>query len=215
MFKVENTIEPHLGETILQFGAELQSAKKAMIMIHGRGASAESIADLGNHFNSDDIVYIAPQAEGYAWYPYRFIEKRQSNEPGISSGLKLIDSIAATLNSAGISSENIYLLGFSQGACLAVDYAARHPHKYAGVFCLSGGLIGESLDPLDYSGDLKHTTVFFGCSENDLHIPEERIHESAEIFSSLNADVTKRIYPKLGHNINRDELAFINEILDK
>jgi len=214
MFEIKNSIKPHSSKTILHFGADLQSAKKAMIMIHGRGATAESIAELAEHFKIEDTIYIAPQAEGHTWYPYRFIEKREANEPGISSGLKLIDSIIAALNSAGISSENIYLLGFSQGACLVVDYAARYPKKYAGVFCLSGGLIGESLIPEDYTGDLQQTPVFFGCSENDFHIPEERIHQSAEIFQSLNADVTKRIYPNLGHTINRDELALINKILN-
>jgi phospholipase/carboxylesterase len=214
MFKIENTIPPHSAETILLHGARLSEAKKAMIMIHGRGAQAESVLALADHFKTSDIIYIAPQANNYTWYPYRFIEKRDANEPGITSGLKLIDAVIKKLNSEHISNENIFLLGFSQGACLAVDYAARNPGKYAGVFCLSGGLIGEKLEPSDYQGDMKKTPVFLGCSENDFHIPEERVHESADIFTSLNAAVTKRIYPNLGHTINRDELAFINKILE-
>jgi len=215
MLNLKDTIPPHSAENILQLGADIQSATKAMIMIHGRGADAHSVAALHDHFKTDKTVYIAPQADNFTWYPYRFIEKRESNEPGISSGLQIIDSIINALNSSGINTENISLLGFSQGACLAVDYAARNAQKYAAVFCLSGALIGESLNPAEYQGDMQQTPVFFGCAENDFHIPQERVHESARILTSLNAHVTKRIYPNMGHTINRDELAFIKEVLTK
>ena len=213
MLYITNTISPHNSGKILHYGAELSSAEKAMIMIHGRGADAQSIISLYEHFKAEKIIYIAPQAADNTWYPYRFIEKREANEPGITSGLRLIKSIIDTLNDSGIATENIFLLGFSQGACLAADYAARYTQRFAAVFCLSGALIGDTLDPAEYNGDMQQTPVFFGCSENDFHIPEQRIHESARIFTSLNARVTERIYPNLGHTINRDELAFIKDFM--
>ena len=213
MLKIENTIKPHTGETILYLGAELKNAKKAMIMIHGRGADAQSMSGLCEHFMHPDIIYIIPQATGFTWYPYRFIESRESNEPGISSALTLINAIITALNNSGIAMNDIFLLGFSQGACLALDYAARYPEKYAGIFCLSGGLIGKTIIPGDYNGDMKQTPVFLGCSDADFHIPEERVHQSASIMESLNADVTVKIYPNLGHTINRDELEFITTLL--
>lgn len=215
MLNLSKTIPPHTGDDTLYKGLTPGKASRAMIMIHGRGASAESIAALIAEIKADDFLYAVPRASGNTWYPHRFIEPRQTNEPGISSGLALIDAIVKSLNEAGITSDKIYLLGFSQGACLAVDYAARYPDKFAGVFALSGALIGEKINGPDYSGDLRSTPVFFGCSENDFHIPEERIHESAEIFKKLNADVTTRIYPNLGHTINHDEIKFINNIINK
>jgi phospholipase/carboxylesterase len=159
------------------------------------------------------MTFIIPQASDLTWYPNRFIDKRDANEPGISSGLTLINSIFQGILHSGISSEHIHLLGFSQGACLALDYAARFPSRFGGVFALSGGLIGQKIDINDYQGDLKKTPVFLGCSDEDFHIPVERIHKSALIFENLNAAVTKRIYPNMGHTINQDELHFVKQIL--
>ncbi|MBZ0182118.1 MAG: dienelactone hydrolase family protein [Melioribacteraceae bacterium] len=215
MLKLNNTIEPHKGERILYSGSDLESAKRAMILIHGRGATAESILSLSNEFNLEDTIFVAPQARDFAWYPYRFIEARAKNEPGITSGLTLINSIIAALNESGIENNSISLLGFSQGACLTIDYALRYPKKYAGVFVLSGGLIGDVINPNDYKGDLENTPIFFGCSNIDFHIPEVRVNESAEITKSLNADVTVKIYENMGHTINEDEIEIINSILLK
>lgn len=215
MLNLNNTIPPHSGDDNLYKGLTPDKASRAMIMIHGRGASAESITALITDIKADDFLYVAPRAAGNTWYPFRFIESRQANEPGISSGLALIDAIVKSLNESGITSDKIYLLGFSQGACLTVDYLARYPDKFGGVFALSGALIGDKLNEQDYSGDLQNTPIFFGCSENDFHIPEERIHESAEIFKHLNASVSTRIYPNLGHTINHDEIKFINNIINK
>lgn len=215
MLKLNNTIEPHKGERILYSGSDLESAKRAMILIHGRGATAESILSLSNEFNLEDTIFVAPQARDCAWYPYRFIEARAKNEPGITSGLTLINSIIAALNESGIENNSISLLGFSQGACLTIDYALRYPKKYAGVFVLSGGLIGDVINPNDYKGDLENTPIFFGCSNIDFHIPEVRVNESAEITKSLNADVTVKIYENMGHTINEDEIEIINSILLK
>ena len=215
MLKLNNTIEPHKGERILYSGSDLESAKRAMILIHGRGATAESILSLSNELNLEDTIFVAPQARDFAWYPYRFIEARTKNEPGITSGLTLINSIIAALNESGIENNSISLLGFSQGACLTIDYALRYPKKYAGVFVLSGGLIGDVINLNDYKGDLENTPIFFGCSNIDFHIPEVRVKESAEITKSLNADVTVKIYENMGHTINEDEIEIINSILLK
>ncbi|MCF8242614.1 MAG: dienelactone hydrolase family protein [Melioribacteraceae bacterium] len=213
MLKLNDTIKPHTGDEIYTRGADLINAESAMIMLHGRGGSSQSMIDLSHEFNSDNMIFIAPQADNFTWYPYRFIEEREVNQPGIKSGMILIDKIIDSLVLNGIVHTKIYLLGFSQGACLALDYAARNPKGYGGVFVLSGGLIGKSVTASEYIGDMERTPVFFGCSDNDFHIPESRITESAEILKSLNADVTKRIYRNLGHTINQDEIDFINEII--
>ena len=215
MLKLNNVLEPHVGDKILYSGVDLENAKNAMILIHGRGSNAESILPLANELKLEDTIVAAPQANQFTWYPYRFIEKREVNEPGISSGLALIDSIISSLNDSGISSDNIFLLGFSQGACLTLDYAARNPKKYAGIFALSGGLIGEKLNWNDYSGNLERTPIFLGCSDNDFHIPEERVHESGKIFNELSAEVTKKIYNNMGHTISYDEIVEINSIISK
>ena len=215
MLKLNNVLEPHSGDKILYTGVDLENAKTALILIHGRGSNAESILPLANELNLDDTIVIAPQADQFTWYPYRFIEKRERNEPGISSGLALIDSIIYSLNDSGISTDNIFLLGFSQGACLILDYAARNPKKYAGIFALSGGLIGEKLNWNDYSGNLEKTPVFLGCSDNDFHIPEERVHESGKIFNELSSDVTIKIYNNMGHTISYAEIEEMNTIISK
>lgn len=213
MLKLDNLISPHFGENIIYSGSDIKNAKNAIILVHGRGGTAESMLGLTDELNLVDTIIIAPQADDFTWYPYRFIEKREMNEPGISSGLQLIDSIKKSLNQNEIKSENIFLLGFSQGACLVLDYAARNPEKYGGVFALSGGLIGDILNKNDYYGDLQSTSIFLGCSNIDSHIPEVRVHESAEILKSLKANVTVKIYENMGHTINQDEINNVNEIL--
>lgn len=212
MLKLDTTIKPHQGEKILYSGQDPDKAKSAMIMIHGRGATAESMLPLAKELSGDEITFVIPQATGFAWYPYRFIEKRERNEPGITSALMLIQKIYDALKNYELSN-NIYLLGFSQGACLAADFAARYRVRFGGVFILSGGLIGERINRDGYKGDLKQTPVFLGCSDDDFHIPENRVHESAQVFKNLNADVTKRIYHGMGHTINDDEIEFIKGII--
>jgi len=215
MLEIKDTIPPHMGGKILYGGSNIEDATAAMILIHGRGAAAESMHPLIDLFDSQHMTFIMPQAENLSWYPYRFIEKRETNEPGISSGFSLIHALVKSLNKTGIPNEKIYFLGFSQGACLAADFAARYPSRYGGVFVLSGGLIGEILRSDDYNGDLGQTPVFFGCSDSDFHIPEERVHESADIFEKLNADVTKTIYPDMGHTINLDEIDSVNRLIEQ
>lgn len=184
-----------------------------MIMIHGRGASAHDILSLAYEIALPDIAYIAPQAKGNTWYPYSFLSPINQNEPGLSFGLSVIDSIVEMLLDKGFSSEQIYLLGFSQGACLSLEYAARHPRKYGGVFGLSGGLIGEALDQNSYSGNLYGAEVFLGCSDIDLHIPLERVNETEMIYTELNAKVTKRIYKGMPHTVNEDEIDFVKSTI--
>ena len=206
---------PHQQTDIAEAGADTSEADAAMIMIHGRGASAPSILELASHFETNDkITYRAPQANGHTWYPYSFMAPTDKNEPGLSSGLQKIFDIIEDLESKGISKENIYLLGFSQGACLASEFIARHPAKYAGLIALSGGVIGDSVDIEKYSGDLEETPVFLGCSDVDPHIPEERVHETEKVLQKLGANVTKKLYPGMGHLVNEDEIKHINAMLN-
>jgi predicted esterase len=161
------------------------------------------------------MTFLAPQAAGGTWYPYRFIEPVERNEPGISSGLQMIDLIYSHLKKGGLGDSGIFLLGFSQGACLALEYAARNPRNYGGVFGLSGGLIGDSVFRERYSGSFNKIPVFLGCSDKDPHIPLGRVEETAKIFKSLGAVVEMRIYQGMGHTVNLDEIKFINETISE
>ena len=201
------------NKTVTQ-GASLETAKKAVLMLHGRGASAQDILSLSNYLPNEDIAYIAPQATHNTWYLYSFMAPIEANEPGLSSALEVVKTLIARLHDGlGFAYENIYLLGFSQGACLALEYVARNPQRYGGVFGLSGGLIGpEKLLP-DYGGDLRQTPVFLGCSDVDLHIPKARVLESEKIFKDLNANVLIKLYENFSHSVNDDELGIVNRII--
>lgn len=206
---------PHQNTQVAESGVPASKADYAMIMIHGRGASATSILDLSSAFDTDKkITYRAPQANGHTWYPYSFMAPTEKNEPGLSSGLQKIHDIIEELESDGIPKEQIFLLGFSQGACLASEFIARHPAKYAGLIALSGGVIGESVDFDQYTGDLQKTPAFLGCSDIDPHIPKERVNETEELLKQLGADVTKKLYPGMGHLVNEDEIKHINALLN-
>jgi predicted esterase len=184
-----------------------------MIMVHGRGASAEDILSLTTELKQPGFAYFAPQAAGYTWYPYSFLAPLASNEPGLSSGLAVIASLLERLAEAGIGAERTMLLGFSQGACLALEYAARNARRYGGVAGLSGGLIGPDGTPRDYAGSLAGTPVFLGCSDVDPHIPKERVEESAEVLRRLGGDVTARLYPQMEHTVNLNELRFVQGMM--
>ena len=205
----------HKNQPVLSTGKPVEQATAAMIMIHGRGASAENILGLSQEFTTQDIAFVAPQAANHTWYPYSFLSSIERNEPGISSGLATIKNLVSDLNERGISTERIILLGFSQGACISLEYAARNPQRYGGVVALSGGVIGPLGMPRNDEGDMVQTPVFLGCSDIDAHIPLERVQESTKIFQLLNADVTERIYPGMGHTINQDEIDYINELLSE
>lgn len=198
---------------IFTAGAAPEHANGAVIMLHGRGASPDDILGLTTYFERDDVVYLAPEAPGAQWYPFRFMEPTARNEPGISRGMEAIDDALRVLSEHGIGAERSVLLGFSQGACLALEYAARHARRYGGIVGLSGGLIGPDDTPRDYPGSMEQTPVFVGCSDVDFHIPVHRVHEAAEVFMRLGAEVTERIYPGMPHTVNEDEIAHVNRLL--
>lgn len=206
---------PHQNQKVAHEGKDLKDASVAMIMVHGRGASADSILGLANEFDHQNkIAFLAPQANGFTWYPYSFMAPKENNQPGLNSGLQAIYDLVEKALSEGIEKKNIIILGFSQGACLASEFVARHPGTYGGLITLSGGLIGDSVSAKNYEGSLKDTPVFLGCSDIDPHIPKERVHETEEILSELGAKVTKRLYPGMGHLVNKDEIAEIQRILN-
>jgi phospholipase/carboxylesterase len=194
-------------------GAPLDQARGAMILVHGRGATAESILTLASELNRPDFAYLAPQAAGNTWYPFSFLAPIADNEPGISSGLAAVGAVIERLNGAGVSAERTILLGFSQGACLTLEYTARNARRYGGIVGLSGGLIGPDDTPRDYPGSLAGTPVFLGCSDADFHIPKERVLHSAAVLRRLGGEVTERLYPNLGHSVNPDELDFVRGMM--
>ena len=186
-----------------------------MIMVHGRGASAESILTLAPALARDGVAFVAPQAAGGTWYPFGFMSPIERNEPGITSGLRAIGRVLATVEGAGIPTERTLLLGFSQGACLASEYMARHARRYGGLAALSGGLIGPDGTPRDYAGSLDGTPVFLGCSDVDGHIPAARVRESADVLRRLGGEVDMRLYPGMGHLVNEDEIEAVRALLDR
>ena len=197
---------PHQGQPLYTAGKALSEAKGAMVLLHGRGASATNILELGQALYHPDLAYLAPQAARYTWYPYSFLAPLRQNEPGLSSGLQVIADVIGRIQAAGIPTEKIILGGFSQGACLTSEFAARNPQRYGALLLFSGGVIGPLGMPRHYTGSLDGTPVFIGCSDVDFHIPVERVHESAQIFTQLGGHVTKKIYPKMGHTIIQDEI---------
>ncbi|MBX0323678.1 dienelactone hydrolase family protein [Halomicroarcula sp. F13] len=204
---------PHQGQQLVTAGTPLEEADAAMVLVHGRGATARSIVQMGQEVHWDGLALLAPQAAGNTWYPNSFLAPVEDNEPGRSSGLQAVGDAVETATDAGIDREQVVLLGFSQGACLASEFVARNPRRYGGLVALSGGLIGESVDPTEYEGDVERTPVFVGCSDVDPHIPIERVHETTEAFERLNGDVDERIYEGMGHGVNEDELDAVSELV--
>lgn len=198
--------DPHAGGPLLTAGRPTAEARGALILIHGRGATAESILDLAEYLRHPALAYLAPQAAGNTWYPYSFLEPTARNEPYLSSALARVGAVVAGVEAAGIPAERIFLGGFSQGACLAGEYVARNARRYGGLIAFSGGLIGPAGTPRDYAGSLDGTPVFLGCSDVDPHIPLGRVEETAAVLARLGGRVDKRIYPRLGHTINQDEI---------
>ncbi len=198
--------DPHANQPVLDAGAPLDRARVAVVLLHGRGASAASILGLAPALAGDGVAFLAPQASGSTWYPLPFMHPIADNEPGVSSAMAAIDRVLARTAAAGIPAARTLLAGFSQGACLTTEYAARHARRYGGVAGLSGGLIGPPGTPRTYPGSLEGTPVFLGCSDVDAHIPAQRVRETADTFTRLGGVVTLRLYAGMGHTVTDEEL---------
>lgn len=204
---------PHQGAAVHEAGVPLARARAVGILLHGRGARAENILDLARAVRADDMTWLAPQAAGNTWYPNRFIAPIASNEPWLSSALAAVGDVVAQVEAAGIDRTKILLGGFSQGACLALEYLVRHPSRFGGVAGLSGGLIGPPGTTWPARGTLDGTPVFLGCSDVDFHIPKERVIESADVLTALGAEVETILYPNMDHIINEDEIARVQQLV--
>ena len=203
----------HAGQAVLAAGTALQGARVAVVMLHGRGGSAADILALHTELDTAGVAYLAPQAAGNTWYPNRFMEPVATNEPWLSSALQAVAQTLATVAAGGIAPERTVLLGFSQGACLALEFAARNRCRYGGVVALSGGLIGADTGPRDVPASLAGTPLLLGCSDVDAHIPLQRVQLAAHEMERLGGAVTLRIYSGMGHTVNRDELDWVSALL--
>jgi predicted esterase len=198
--------DPHADQPVLRAGPPPEEATATLIMIHGRGAGAESILSLYQPLGIANLAALAPEAAGATWYPYSFLAPMESNQPYLDSALRRIETLVSDLLDRGIPSERIALLGFSQGACLTSEFVARHPRRYGAVMALTGGLIGPPGTPRDYAGSLDGTPMFLGTSDPDPHVPFERVEETAAVLTRMGARVETRRYPGMPHTINQEEL---------
>jgi phospholipase/carboxylesterase len=203
------------AKNIVAAGKNIKEASKALIMVHGRGGSAEDILSLARHLQVKDFALLAPQATGNTWYPYSFLAPPAQNEPHLSSALSLLKDLVKDITTEGINPENVYFLGFSQGACLTLEFVTRHATKYGGVAAFTGGLIGDTIYPGNYHGDFNGTPVFIGSGNPDPHVPVERVYATTNILKSMNAAVTEKIYNNMGHTINEDEIELANKLVFK
>ncbi len=211
--KIENGKTPHVDQPVLSAGELLSNAQVGMILLHGRGGTADGILKLARLIFYPGFAYLAPQAADNTWYPHNFTSPVELNEPWLSASLQKIASLFERFQNAGIPPERVILLGFSQGACLAAEYAARNPRRYGGIIVLSGGLIGAHISPPDTNGSLADTPVLLGCSDLDPYISLERVEETAEVLRQLGAEVDQRIYPGLGHTVNEEELQLVHAMM--
>jgi len=198
---------------VLVKGKKLGEAERVLVMLHGRGANAEDILSLANYLNISEYTLLAPQATGNSWYPNSFLAPPHMNEPWLSSAIDILDDITDDINENGIDDNNIFYLGFSQGACLTLEYVTRNAKKYGGVVAFTGGLIGDKIYEQNYSGDFESTPVFIGTSDPDPHVPVQRVIESTSILKTMNALVTEKIYKNMGHTINEDEIEMVNSAI--
>jgi predicted esterase len=201
------------GQRVLHAGEQLQATHAAMILLHGRGATAEDIMTIADEIQQPGWTYLAPQAADNTWYPNPFTAPIESNEPHLSSALEMVSTLVGRLE-AHVPAKRIFLLGFSQGACLTLEWAARNARRFGAVIGLSGGLIGPDGIPRDYPGNFDATPVFLGCSDIDPHIPKRRVVESGEVLKGMGADVAVRLYPGMAHMVSVEEIATIRAMLE-
>jgi phospholipase/carboxylesterase len=204
---------PHAEQPVLYAGPALAEARAVVIAVHGRGDGAEGILAMRDMLGAPDIGFVAPHAAGNTWYPYAFLAPTADNEPWLSSALDVLRAVVETLESAGVRRRRIVPLGFSQGGCLALHFAATHATRWGGLVGLSAGLIGPPDTKWTFKGSLAGTPAFLGCSDPDPHIPRERLEDSARVLEKLGAAVTLRVYPKMGHTVNEDELEHVRRLL--
>jgi phospholipase/carboxylesterase len=198
---------------IITAGKSLKETNKALIMIHGRGATVEDILSLADYLAVKDYALIAPQATNNTWYPFSFLAPPQQNEPWLSSALSLLNEIVTDLTSENITTDHIYFVGFSQGACLTLEFVTRNAKKYGGIAAFTGGLIGDKIYAENYKGDFENTPVFIGSSNPDPHIPVQRVNASTDILKSMHANVVTKVYDNMGHTINEDEIQNANRLI--
>lgn len=205
---------PHAGQPILTAGAPRGAADAAVVLLHGRGATANGILDLGHELDRSNVAFVAPQASRSRWYPYSFLAPLEQNQPHLDSALRAVGDAVNVARDAGVPRERVVILGFSQGACLGSEWAIRNPARYGGVVALSGGLIGPERSSWPQNGTFDGTPAFFGCSDEDPHVPATRVRESAAAYRERGAEVTERLYEGMGHTVNDDEVAWVRGLLD-
>lgn len=198
---------------VIRAGKRIEDAKQALILLHGRGATAHDILGLADQLSVGEFALLAPQATNHTWYPFSFLAPPAQNEPWLTSAIALLNDLVSEINSAGISSQNIFFTGFSQGACLTLEFVARNARTWGGVAAFTGGLIGDRLYRENYQGDFAGTRIFIGTGDPDTHVPVTRVRESADVLRSMNADVTLRTYPLIGHTITYEELKTADELI--
>jgi len=207
--------DPHAGQPVATAGPPPERAKATLVLIHGRGGSAEDMLPLHRMFALDGLAAVAPQAANHTWYPHSFLSPMEANQPYLDSALRRISAVIDDLVGRGVSSERIAILGFSQGACLTTEFVARNPRRYGAVLGLSGGLIGPPGPPRNYVGSLDDSPVFLGCNDPDPHIPFERVRETEAVLRRMGATVELRRYPGPDHSINEDELEACRALLER
>lgn len=205
--------DPHADQPAVTAGAPASVAAAVVVLLHGRGATAQGVVNLAEPLYRHGVTFVAPDAARSRWYPYSSFAPIERNEPHVSSALTAVDRVLADVREWGVPIEDVVLFGFSQGAFLASEYAARNPRRYGGVAALSGGLLGEEVDSSDYHGSLDGAPVFLGVGDSDPNVSVERVHETAAVFHELNGDVTERVYEGVGHEVTDDEFAVVGSWL--
>lgn len=210
---MEKDQDPHGGQPVLHEGTPVDDAEAAVVLLHGRGATADSILGFREAFGGENVAYLAPEARGREWFPWSFTAPVKDNQPKMGSALRLVNDLYEYLREAGVPSERLGFVGFSQGACIAAEFVARNPREYGGVGVLSGGVVGHDVGFDDYDGSLEGTPVFVGCGDEDDQVPVERVHRTVGVFESLNGDVTERVYEGMDHTVNADEVEEVARII--